>query len=238
MAAASAEGFPIEGYACLFGVTDLGRDLVLPGAFAESIARQGPGGVRLLYQHDPAEPIGVWTEMFEDARGLYVRGALSSDVMRARECAALVRDGALDGLSIGFKTVEARTDPRARVRRIARVDLWEVSIVTFPMQPQARIARPPVPAGLSDDLRIARVPAAAGISEGLRSARLPAPTGTPEGRRIARTTAKANASGNLRGTSMPVQAGGSGVARKVRAAPDAAARLMSAAARLSAALAG
>lgn len=135
-------GFPIEGYACLFGVMDLGRDLVLPGAFAASLARQGAGGVRLLYQHDPAEPIGVWTEIFEDGRGLYVRGRLSPQVARARECAALVREGALDGLSIGFKTVEARTDPRLRLRRIARVDLWEVSVVTFPMQPGARIARP------------------------------------------------------------------------------------------------
>lgn len=148
MAGMSAQGFPIEGYACLFGVMDLGRDMVLPGAFAQSLARQGPGGVRLLYQHDPAEPIGVWSEMFEDARGLYVRGALSPHVTRARECAALVRDGALDGLSIGFKTVEARTDPKARVRRIARVELWEVSVVTFPMQPGARIARAAPDAGV------------------------------------------------------------------------------------------
>ncbi|MFG1348389.1 HK97 family phage prohead protease [Xanthobacter autotrophicus] len=144
-----ADGFPIEGYACLFDVADLGRDLVLPGAFAASLARQGAGGVRLLYQHDPAEPIGVWTEAFEDTRGLYVRGRLSADVVRARECAALIREGALDGLSIGFKAVEARTDPRARLRRLSRIDLWEVSIVTFPMQPGARIARPPAtPAAL------------------------------------------------------------------------------------------
>lgn len=143
----SAQGYPIEGYACLFGITDLGRDLVLPGAFAETLARQGPEGVRLLYQHDPAEPIGVWSEMFEDARGLYVRGTLSPHVARARECAALVRERALDGLSIGFRTVEARVDPKARLRRIARVELWEVSVVTFPMQPGARIAHPPPDAG-------------------------------------------------------------------------------------------
>ncbi|MCG5235987.1 HK97 family phage prohead protease [Xanthobacter oligotrophicus] len=144
-----ADGFPIEGYACLFDVADLGRDLVLPGAFAASLARQGAGGVRLLYQHDPAEPIGMWTEAFEDTRGLYVRGRLSPDVVRARECAALIGEGALDGLSIGFKAVEARTDPRTRLRRLSRIDLWEVSIVTFPMQPGARIARPPAaPAAL------------------------------------------------------------------------------------------
>ena len=76
----------IAGYACLFGVVDLGRDMVLPGAFRESLARRGPSGVRLLYQHDPAEPIGVWTELAEDARGLYVRGRLSRNARRAREC--------------------------------------------------------------------------------------------------------------------------------------------------------
>lgn len=137
------DAFPIEGYACLFGLADLGRDLVLPGAFAASLARQGPSGIRLLYQHDPAEPLGVWTEAFEDARGLYVRGRLTPGVARARECAALIREGALDGLSIGFKAVEARTDPRTRLRRLSRIDLWEVSVVTFPMQPGARIARTP-----------------------------------------------------------------------------------------------
>ena len=131
----------IAGYACLFGVVDLGRDMVLPGAFRESLARRGPSGVRLLYQHDPAEPIGVWTELAEDARGLYVRGRLSRNARRARECAALVAEGALDGLSIGFKAMEAASDPRTRVRRISRIDLWEVSIVTFPMQPGARVAR-------------------------------------------------------------------------------------------------
>lgn len=136
------EGFVVEGYACLFGVADLGRDLVEPGAFAQSLARTGAAGVRMLYQHDPAEPIGVWTELREDARGLYVRGRLSSSVGRARDCAALVAEGALDGLSIGFKAVESRTDPRTRLRRLSRIDLWEVSIVTFPMQPGARLERP------------------------------------------------------------------------------------------------
>lgn len=145
--AEARDGFTVEGYACLFNVTDLGRDMVLPGAFAGSLMRLGTGGVRMLYQHDPAEPIGVWTHMAEDARGLYVRGRLSPRVARARECAALVEEGALDGLSIGFKAVEAHTDPRSRVRRLSRIDLWEVSIVTFPMQPGARIATPALAGG-------------------------------------------------------------------------------------------
>ena len=129
-----------EGYAALFGRVDLGRDLILPGAFARSLAERGAGGVRLLFQHDPAEPIGTWASLAEDSRGLYVKGRLTLDVARAREVLALMRAGAIDGLSIGFRTVEGRTDPRTKVRRLSHIDLWEVSVVTFPMQPDARIA--------------------------------------------------------------------------------------------------
>lgn len=129
-----------EGYAALFGRVDLGRDLILPGAFAHSLAERGAGGVRLLFQHDPAEPIGTWLSLHEDSVGLYVKGQLTLDVARAREVLALMRAGAIDGLSIGFRAVEGRTDPRTRVRRLSRIDLWEVSVVTFPMQPDARIA--------------------------------------------------------------------------------------------------
>ncbi len=129
-----------EGYASLFGKVDLGRDVVEPGAFAASLAKRGAAGVRMLYQHDPAEPIGSWAEIVEDARGLRVRGRLSLAVARAREVHALMRQGALDGLSIGFRTVRAKTDAKTGVRRIAEVDLWEISVVTFPMLPEARVA--------------------------------------------------------------------------------------------------
>lgn len=129
-----------EGYAALFGRVDLGRDLILPGAFARSLNERGASGVRMLFQHDPAEPIGTWLAIREDATGLFVRGRLTLDVARAREVLALMRAGAIDGLSIGFRTVEGRTDPRSRVRHLVRIDLWEISIVTFPMQPEARIA--------------------------------------------------------------------------------------------------
>ncbi len=129
-----------EGYASLFRIPDLGKDVVEPGAFRESLQRRGPAGVKLLWQHDPAEPIGCWLSLTEDARGLFVRGRLSLAVARAREIHALMLDGALDGLSIGFRPEKARTEPRTGLRRLERVDLWEVSIVTFPMLPQARIA--------------------------------------------------------------------------------------------------
>ena len=129
-----------EGYASVFGKVDLRRDLVEPGAFRASLERRGTAGIRMLFQHDPAEPIGTWTEVREDARGLRVKGRLSLAVARGREVHALMRQGGLDGLSIGFRTVRARTDAKSGVRRISEVDLWEISIVTFPMLPEARVA--------------------------------------------------------------------------------------------------
>jgi HK97 family phage prohead protease len=131
----------VEGYASLFGVPDYGGDVVMPGAFAASLRRRGTSGVRFLFQHDPAQPIGVWDEIREDKRGLYVRGRLIGGVARAREIAALLRAGALDGLSIGFRTVRADRDPRLRTRRLHEIDLWEISIVTFPMLPGAKVSR-------------------------------------------------------------------------------------------------
>lgn len=128
-----------EGYASLFGQPDLGRDMVMPGAFAASLARRGARGVRMLWQHDPAEPIGAWLDLAEDARGLKVRGRLNLGVRRARDVHALMREGALDGLSIGFRVERAAPDRVSGLRRLERLDLWEVSLVTFPMLPGARI---------------------------------------------------------------------------------------------------
>jgi hypothetical protein len=129
-----------SGYASLFGEVDLGRDLVEKGAFAASLERRGPGGIRMLYQHDPAEVIGRWTLVREDERGLYVEGRLAPGVARAREVRALMKSGALDGLSIGFRTVRAKAGGRGSPRRILEADLWEISVVTFPMLPTARIS--------------------------------------------------------------------------------------------------
>ena len=131
-----------EGYASLFGVPDLGRDVVAPGAFRDSLARRGAGGVRMLWQHDPGEPVGRWLSLVEDRRGLRVRGRLSLGVARAREIAALIGEGAIDGLSIGFRVVEATRDRGSGLRRLLRVDLWEISVVTFPMQPGATVTLP------------------------------------------------------------------------------------------------
>lgn len=131
----------VEGYASLFGVPDLSNDRVERGAFRDSLRRRGPQGVRCLWQHDAAEPIGVWSLIAEDEKGLRVRGELNLTVRRAREVFALVGQGAVNGLSIGFKAEKARTDPRSGLRRLERIDLWEISLVTFPMLPQARISQ-------------------------------------------------------------------------------------------------
>lgn len=135
---ADADG-SFEGYASLFNREDLGRDIVLPGAFRDSLAARGPRGIKLLFQHDANQPIGVWTTLEEDGRGLYAQGRLMREVGRAREVMALMRAGALDGLSIGFKTVKARRDRATGVRRLEKIDLWEISVVTFPLLPEARI---------------------------------------------------------------------------------------------------
>lgn len=127
------------GYASVFGARDLGNDVVEAGAFARSLERTGVEGVKLLYQHDPSEPIGRWLDIREDRRGLFVKGRLLPEVARAREVLALMREGVLDGLSIGFRTVKSRADADAGARRLIEIDLWEISVVTFPLLPAARV---------------------------------------------------------------------------------------------------
>ena len=129
-----------EGYASLFGVADLGRDVVLAGAFADSLRARGASGVKLLWQREAGQPIGHWESLAEDARGLKVKGRLNLDVARAREVLSLMREGAVDGLSIGFRTERATTDKKTGLRSLAKIDLWEISVVTFPMLPQARVS--------------------------------------------------------------------------------------------------
>lgn len=130
----------IEGYASFFGKADRGGDIVEKGAYAASLEALSKAGrsIKMLWQHDPSEPIGVWDEVREDERGLYVKGRLLMDVARAREAKALLEAGAIEGLSIGYRTVRATKDDAGR-RRLAELELWEVSLVTFPMLPEARV---------------------------------------------------------------------------------------------------
>lgn len=124
----------IEGYASVFDVVDNGLDVVKPGAFAESLGRRK---VKMLWQHSMDKPIGVWDEIEEDQRGLRVRGRISKEVQQGREAIALFKMGAMDSLSIGYKTLEAMPEGGGRVRGLVKVDLFEISLVTMPMLDQA-----------------------------------------------------------------------------------------------------
>jgi HK97 family phage prohead protease len=157
--AATAEG-RLEGYASLFGRTDASGDEVAPGAFAASLAESG-GRVKLLWQHDPAQPIGVWDTLREDGLGLHVSGRLITEVRAGAEALALLRAGAIDGLSIGYRTLRS-TKTEGGGRRLLEVALWEISLVTFPMLDGARATATQTDAadeslsGLADALNAAR----------------------------------------------------------------------------------
>lgn len=126
------------GYASVFHVVDNQRDIVLPGAFARTVKGRA-GDIKLLWQHQQEEPIGVFDRMFEDARGLYVEGALLLAVARAREAHTLLKARALSGLSIGYSPVRYRIDAKSGIRRLSEVELWEVSLVTFPANASANV---------------------------------------------------------------------------------------------------
>lgn len=125
----------IEGYGSIFDMVDNGNDIVAQGAFARSL--QSGRKVKMLMQHDPSDVIGVWEEVQEDARGLRVKGRLLTSVQKGREAYELVKAGAMDGLSIGYRTV--KSEGRNGRRVILEADIWEVSLVTFPMNEAARV---------------------------------------------------------------------------------------------------
>lgn len=130
-----------SGYGSIFGNKDLGNDVMVQGAFAKSIASKGPKGVKLLYQHDAKEPIGVFDEIIEDRKGLRVKGRLAMGTQKGREVYELMKMGAIDGLSIGYRVSPkgADYDERGKRRMLKEVDLMEISAVTFPMNTRARV---------------------------------------------------------------------------------------------------
>jgi hypothetical protein len=134
-----AEG-RFAGYASVFGTPDESGDIVMPGAFRKSLGLRGRHRVKMLFQHDPKEPVGTWQAIREDGFGLWVEGRLVPEVPRAEALRRLIAKGAVDGLSIGFRTVKATREPKTGNRRLWEIDLWEISIVTFPMMDLARIA--------------------------------------------------------------------------------------------------
>lgn len=130
-----------EGYAARFGEVDRGGDTIEKGAFKKSLAahRKSKTLPALLLHHDSWQPAGVWTEMAEDDTGLRVKGKLLMDVQHGREAHAMLKAGALRGLSIGFRTIKALRDDETATRILKEVELWEISLVTFPMQRTAGI---------------------------------------------------------------------------------------------------
>lgn len=131
----------IEGYGSVFGVRDNYDDVVAAGAFAASLKAHKSAGTMpaMLWQHDANEPIGVWTEMVEDATGLRIKGQLALDTTRGKEAHALLKLRALNGLSVGFISKQWAYDRETDVRTLTEIDLWEVSLVTFPANEKARV---------------------------------------------------------------------------------------------------
>jgi uncharacterized protein len=128
-----------EGYGSVFHEVDMGGDKVMPGAFNTSLATKPMSAIKLLWQHDPAQPIGMWEELREDERGLYVKGKMLTAIQRGAEVLAMMKAGVVDGLSIGFRTVRSAWEEGNDVRQLLEVDLWEISVVTFPMNLGARV---------------------------------------------------------------------------------------------------
>ena len=131
----------IKGYASLFHIKDRDSDIVTPGAFSKSLRawrlhQQWP---KMLWQHQTTEPIGRWTDIHEDQRGLYAIGELNLNTQRGKEAAALLQQGAIDSLSIGFRTLKSQWNPHQKSRELLDIDLLEISLVTFASNPLARV---------------------------------------------------------------------------------------------------
>ena len=126
------------GYASVFNIVDNQRDIILRGAFSRTVKGR-TGDIKLLWQHQQEEPIGVFEHIAEDARGLYVEGQLLLNVQRAKEAHTLLKAGALSGLSIGYSPLRYTIDSKSGVRSISEVELWEISLVTFPANAAANV---------------------------------------------------------------------------------------------------
>jgi uncharacterized protein len=139
--AESSKGI-FTGYGSIFGNEDQGNDIMQKGAFTKSLVNRPVSKVKMLYQHKTDEPIGVFTEIYEDSKGLFVKGQLAMGTQRGREAYELLKMGALDGMSIGFRAdpeKQGYNENKRGVRTLKEVDLMEISLVTFPMNESALI---------------------------------------------------------------------------------------------------
>lgn len=138
---AAGEDGTIEGYGSVFGNVDEWDDIIAAGAFKATIAEHKAAGTMpaMLWQHESDEPLGVWTEMEEDANGLKLKGKLCLDTSKGKEALALLKMGAINGLSVGFISKEWSYNNETNIRTLTEIDLWEVSLVTFPANKKARV---------------------------------------------------------------------------------------------------
>lgn len=138
---ATGDDGSVEGYGSVFGERDSYDDVIAVGAFVDSLKAHKAAGTMpaMLWQHDGAKPIGIWTEMVEDSKGLRIKGQLALETSLGKEAHALLKMGALNGLSIGFISKQWAYDRDTDVRTLTEVDLWEVSLVTFPANGKARV---------------------------------------------------------------------------------------------------
>jgi uncharacterized protein len=137
----SEETATFSGYAVIWGERNGHNEIVHRGAFAKTLAAHKAAGTRpvMLWSHNPAEIIGVWDEVREDERGLFVRGRLLTDITSGREAHARMKAGAVNGLSIGFRVLPGGQERRAGVRHLTAVELPEISVVGVPSGTNARI---------------------------------------------------------------------------------------------------
>ena len=133
----------VEGYGSVFNVRDSYDDVIVKGAFALTIADHKANKTMpsLLWQHDETQPIGVWTDFAEDDKGLYLKGRLATDVTKGQEAYSLLKMGAITGMSIGFVSKQWAYEKDTDIRTLTEIELWEVSLVTFPANSKARVAQ-------------------------------------------------------------------------------------------------
>lgn len=129
------------GYGAVFGNRDSYGDVIVKGAFQNSLATMKPQDVKLLWQHNTMMPMGVYDDIYEDDNGLCVKGRLLiDDVEKARECYALLKAGAITGLSIGYSVNQNGSKLGADGNNyLSDLKLWEISVVTFPANPEANV---------------------------------------------------------------------------------------------------
>lgn len=130
----------IQGYASLFDIEDTGSDIVMPGAFTKTLREGSPwGAVKMLYQHDRREPIGLWPDLKEDNLGLNATGQIDTELFQGQQSYIRVKNKLIDGLSIGYRVIRDEWDRVLEVRKLIEIQLLEISLVTFAMLPTARI---------------------------------------------------------------------------------------------------